>query len=354
MDATDENMRFYVCVEAKRGKTGDEILQQLHEVFGDNKPSRAFVYKWLKISREEQRESVDTLPRSGRPISQRTDSNISRVFDFIEMEPKSSLSVIADSLILSKESVRRILTEDLLFKKVCSVWIPHHLTQQNKDNRVACAQNIQRMMRNYSIPTLMRIFATEDETWVPFQMEAPKADNMAWIAPGAARPRVVRNQLTPWKTMLSVAFTGNKKVSMQVTERGETVDASRYIDFVKTTGDLWRTLRTDPTHLSDLIWMHDNARPHTAKITQEFFDRRKVERLHQAPYSPDLNLCDRWLFKEVKKGLRKVQISSASDVKHHSLQVFRQIPEERFEKELLSLKSHCAAVVASGGDYVTK
>ena len=133
MEPTHENLRFYVCVEAKRGVKPLDILHQLQSVLGNAAPSQRFVYKWHKEFSTGERQTVKDLPRCGRPVSLRTDSNISRVFDFVELHPKSSLRCIADSLQLDKNTVHRILIDDLLFRKVCSVWVPHHLTAATQE-----------------------------------------------------------------------------------------------------------------------------------------------------------------------------------------------------------------------------
>jgi hypothetical protein len=135
MEVNHSYFRFYVFAEAKRGVSASEVLKQLRVSFGDAAPSQAFVYKWLKEYTTTECQSFNPLPRSGRPISQRTEGNISRVYDYLEINPKSSLRCIGESLLLSKDTVHRIITDDLLFRKVCSVWVPHHLTNANKVQR---------------------------------------------------------------------------------------------------------------------------------------------------------------------------------------------------------------------------
>jgi histone-lysine N-methyltransferase SETMAR len=354
MDASKENLRFYVFVESARGVSPKDIVEQLRTVFKDAAPSQSFVYKWHKEFLSGQRQSVFDLPHTGRPITQRTEQNISRVYEFVDTQPKTNLAGIAGSLGMSKETVRRILVDDLLFHKVCSVWVPHHLSEANKIQRVNCTQSLLHLLHNHSPHQLLRLFATQDETWIPFDIGGCKEDNKVWIAPQTPRPHVLRPQMTFRKTMLSLVFTGNKKIHADVTFNGETVDSERFISFVHKTGELWRMLRTDPTHLKDLLWMHDNARPHTAAVTKEFLERRKVTLVMQSPYSPDLNLCDRWLFKEIKKNLKNFKMNSSHDVLDAVLNVFRAIPEERFKRELEKLEEHCHQVILANGGYVTK
>jgi len=261
-------------------------------------------------------------------MSSRTDANTSRVFDFFTEQPKSTVKYIADTLQLSDSTVHRILVDELLFRKVCSVWVPHTLTDDNRQQRVACCQGLLQLYDDYSEYELLRLWATQDESWIPFESVGNKEDNKACLPIVTPRPVVVRPQLTAMKTMLSIAFTGNGKVFADVTERGETIDSERYVNFVRNTGEHWRTLRSDPTCLRELLWQHDNARPHTSATSKAFFVKREVQLVSQSPYSPDLNQCDRWLFKKLKHRLRHEKLTCAQDVLKATLEIFRGIPQD--------------------------
>ena len=177
MDAKSEHFRFYVFVESKRGQSPQQILQQLRVVFGESAPGSTFVYKWFSEFRSGNRDSAQHLHHPGRPVLQRTDANISRVYDLITEQPKSTLVYLSGELLLSKETVRRILVDDLLFRKVCSTWVPHSLTEENKDQRVQCATNLIHFFALHSMDDLLRLFTVEDETWVPFQACNTKEEN---------------------------------------------------------------------------------------------------------------------------------------------------------------------------------
>ena len=111
-------------------------------------------------------------------------------------------------------------------------------------------------------------------------------------------------------------------------------------------------LRSSPTKLSELWWQQDNARPHTAADTTAFLKRRGVTVVRQAPYSPDLNACDKWLFKYFKKHSRKMKFTAGDEIRDEALRCFRQIPRSRFEEELDRLNLHCKAVIQSNGNYI--
>ena len=69
MDASNENLRFYVFVESVRGVSPKNIVEQLRTVYKNAAPSQSFVYKWHKEFVSGQRQSVLHLPHTGRPVS---------------------------------------------------------------------------------------------------------------------------------------------------------------------------------------------------------------------------------------------------------------------------------------------
>ena len=97
----------------------------------------------------------------------------------------------------------------------------------------------------------------------------------------------------------------------------------------------------------------DNARPHVSAVTKQFLAQRKVKTLWQAPYSPDLNMCDRWLFNWIKNAFHGKIFNNADEVAAAALQVLRAIPESTFLHEIEKLLDHCQMVIEKDGDYVT-
>ena len=72
--------------------------------------------------------------------------------------------------------------------------------------------------------------------------------------------------MTSKKTLLLFCFTANK-VYIESLLYGEHMTAKRYITFVQSLGEHRRKLRSDYARLSELLYQHDNVRPHTAAAT---------------------------------------------------------------------------------------
>lgn len=352
MELSRENFRAYVFIEWNRGISCAQIFKQLCDLPLPGSPSRATVFRWCSEF-DAGRNVLKDLPRSGRPPSSIIDNNIAAVRDLVTLKPKISTRIISQELDLPKSTVWRILTEHLAMRKVCSTWVPHDLTERNKQSRVVCCQQILELVNGHSHVDLLKFWATEDETWALFQQHGTKEENKCWQLLGEPRQRTIQPKLTKKKTMILLAFTGDKKFAVETLQRNETVDSCRYITFLKNTGDKWRKLKTSPTRLGELWFQHDNARVHKSAETSEFLRKRGVTLIQQSPYSPDLNQCDRWLFKCIKKELRKSQFEDANSIRVETLRVLEAIPNERFSQEIDRLKRHCVNVIDNNGDYVT-
>lgn len=351
MELNKEHYRSYVYIEMKRGKTAAEIYQQLQEADIPESPSQATVYRWYKKFHEGHVHLVDE-PRGGRPCSSTTSSNILLIEQILRKEPRQSLRMVAEEVNISKDTVRNIVKERLGLRKVCSVWVPHTLTDENKQQRVNCAKHFLSLMENYSSADLLQRWATEDESWVPFHGLPTKQEHKAWLSKNEPKLRVLKPTLTSKKAMIIMAFTGCRNFHVEVLSHGETLTCQRYISFIHSVGERWRVLRSVPTKLSLLLWQHDNAAPHKALATEEFLQQRQMQLIPQAAYSPDLNQCDRWLFADLKKHLRQMEFTNAEEIREESLRFLRSIPKDRFIKELENLRHHCIAVVKQKGDYV--
>lgn len=248
MELGKEHYRAYTFIELQRGRTPAEVYEQLQEAHIPGIPSRATVFRWCHDFTDGTRTSLHDQPKSGRPSTSMTEDNIRTIQQSIAADPRQSLRVLAEALGCGKDSVRKILTEQLGLKKLCSVWVPHVLSEANKKDRVECV----RLMDRNSMEDCLRYWATEDETWVLFHGLPTKEENRAWLPPNASRPRVVLPKLTNQKTMLLLSFTGDGKCNVHAIRPGETVTAERYIQFVHDAGEKWRTLRSAPTRLTQL------------------------------------------------------------------------------------------------------
>ena len=83
-----------------------------------------------------------------------------------------------------------------------------------------------------------------------------------------------------------------------------------------------------------------------------YLENKNVRILNQSPYSPDLNLLDRWVNEHVKQKLWEVKFECAEDFKEQILDTLRNTEIDKFQFEIDKLMEHCEKVITANGEYI--
>ena len=187
----------------KLGKTATEMHKMLVQVNGTEAVSRKCVYDWFKRFRDGK-ETTEDEPRSGWPLTSRTPDMIERVRQMLAQDRRVTLRLMAEELGISKDTVHTIVHEDLGKQKICSRFVPHELTDEQKAERMETSGDFITMCDEN--PSFLRTIVTGDETWrYQFDPES-KQQLMEWRSPSSPRPKMSRLQKSKVKTMLIVFF----------------------------------------------------------------------------------------------------------------------------------------------------
>ena len=113
-----------------------------------------------------------------------------------------SLRMLADEVNIGKDTVRKIVVEDLRKRKICSRFIPHSLTPEQKDQRIAACRDL--IATADSDPDVFKKIVTGDETWCLPTIRPLNVNPLR----GSEKPRHVRKNCDfrslVWKTCWSV------------------------------------------------------------------------------------------------------------------------------------------------------
>jgi histone-lysine N-methyltransferase SETMAR len=160
---------------------------------------------------------------------------------------------------------------------------------------------------------LLECIVTGDETWVHHYTPELKRASMQWRHPWSPRPRKFKVVKSAGKVMATVFWDCKGILLVDVTEHGTTVNAAAYCETLKKLKDAIRRKR--PGLLSKgVLLLHDNARPHSAKATQELLQQFQWTILQHPAYSPDLAPSDYHLFPALKQYLSSQRFESDDDV----------------------------------------
>jgi len=89
------------------------------------------------------------------------------------------LRMLADEVNIGKDTVRKIVFEDLWKRKVCSHFIPHSLTAEQKDQRIAACRDL--IATADSDPDFFKKIVTGDETWCFTYDLTTKRQSATWV-----------------------------------------------------------------------------------------------------------------------------------------------------------------------------
>ena len=74
--------------------------------------------------------------RSGRPATVTSPDNVAVVEQMLREDPRCTSAQIQSGLNIGSAAIKTILCENFRDWKLCSCWIPHRLTMEQKDARV--------------------------------------------------------------------------------------------------------------------------------------------------------------------------------------------------------------------------
>jgi histone-lysine N-methyltransferase SETMAR len=355
MEVKVEYLKFYVETERRNGSSPTQIHQKIIVAWGEDTITLRAVQKWCKAGVDGGGEiSFTHRGGAGRPRTSRTKENVDDVKELLAKCPHLSLEEIADLVEISATSVFRIITDDLHMRSVIARWVPHELTETQRERRVELAKN---MIKTLNQENIIRRLIIVDEKWVYHRSIGTKDANRKWIPQDSAiggsgdRPRIARRTIHDAKTMVLVAICFDGKFVADILPHGETVDSSFYINFLK---KVHHTLsrRVEPLSWEDWVLQHDNARPHTSRQTAQFLASKNVTCLPQPAYSPDYNLLDRWVFTRLENSRRLRNFHDENEVFAHVTDMLRHLEKDDLTYQFFKLKSDLRDIIQLRGDYL--
>ena len=112
--------------------------------------------------------------------------------------------------------------------------------------------------------------------------------------------------------MLSVFWDLKGILFWELPEKNERVSTNVYTEKVQKMADGVREKRSKRL---EIALLQDNAKPHTAKLTQQFLKSLGWMTVPCPPYSPDLAPSDYHIFQALKQHLREKSFKDYSDLK---------------------------------------
>lgn len=206
-----------------RGLSIDECVDEMSSVLKEDCPHRTKIYRWY---REFNRGNfgVDDSPRSGCPTEVCNEENVEKV----ERDNRRiTYRQIEEIPQISAPSIHKILHDSIGVKKVCTLWVPHDLKEEQKICRVNWCK---KMLKEYENGTSNYVsnIVTGDETWLYYFDVPSKSKNKIKLFENEPTPIQVRKSRPVKKKMIAVFFTRRGILDRIVLESQRTATASWY------------------------------------------------------------------------------------------------------------------------------
>ena len=168
--------------------------------------------------------------------------------------------------------VLRILREDLKKQKLCSRFVPHALTQEQMDKRVAACQDLLNMI-NGDKNFLDRVI-TGDESWCFVYDPETKRQSSEWVGEHSPRPKKLRFQKSKVKTMLTVFFDSQGIVQEEFVQEVFSVNAEYYKGVLGRLTSRIRRVHPALYRTREFSLLHDKAPAHSAANIRQFLAQK--------------------------------------------------------------------------------
>lgn len=334
---TTTQIRTCVLYDYRLGVSAAESHRRLCQAFGAEVVGRRTVYNWYQRF-ESGDFCVEDKTHTGRPAELDNDA----LRSLVEANPKVTVRELAahfDKSISTIDSHLRALGK----VSKLDMWIPHELSPVQRDQRAECCSQLLSYRRTHA---WLDSIITGDEKWVVYVNTTRKRQ---WLDKGTTPGGTPKPDLHERKVMLSIWWDVKGVVYYELLPHNTTITADIYCNQLQQLATQLATKR--PQH-GQVRFLHDNARPHTARITREKLLQLGWEILPHPPYSPDLAPSDYHLFRSLQDFLRDKRYDSEEDIKTDLDGFFSSKPEEFYRKGIYDLPTRWQQVMASNGEYI--
>jgi [histone H3]-lysine36 N-dimethyltransferase SETMAR len=224
-------------------------------------------------------------------------------------------------------------------------WVPHDLSERNKLARSSICSSL---LSRFKKVNFLKQIITADEKWILYANVQRKKQ---WLTPGQKPQPTPKSGLHPKKIMLSIWWDYRGVVHYELLPSNQTITADIYCAQLDRVAAALQKLRPGLINRGNVILQHDNARPHTARITVAKIRQLDWEVLPHPAYSPDIAPSDYHLFRSLQNFLNGQQFSEEADVKNALHDFFESKSPSFYESGILNLPLRWQQVIDNDGNY---
>ena len=219
-------IRSYIKCRIRLNIDSKHIVNELFGIYGPQTISMRTVFRWVKAFKAGK-FSVEDDTRPGRPKTSVTKANTAVVKIVVEQDARLSVKDIASCTGIPEGSVQTILKKHLDLRKDCARWVPHLLTEEQKTQRLKCAQEFLKTYKGCNSRVISNLLIG-DETLVHMFKPQRRADNKQWKQKYLKRPCIAKRTTNSKKMLYAIFFSSSGPVVQVPCPSGHTVTGRFY------------------------------------------------------------------------------------------------------------------------------
>ena len=325
-----------------RGLTPIETEAEMKPVYGRQMCHIKTIRNWF-ANFDQGRKELSDLPRSGRPAD---NTCLDDILNLLDEQPFISARRMAEVLGIPKTTVLTKLHDELDFIKVNLRWVPHFLSNENKQQRVEYSQALLEYLE--SGPRTWNQLITGDQSWIYWD----NPHTSQWVPQGNQRPIHEKHTIASKKSMITVFFGLRGFVLVNVLKKGERFNSAYMVNEILPSLSNEISKSRPKIGLKGIHIHIDNAKAHNSKMTMNEISKYQMIRLPHPAYSPDIAPCDFWFFGKLKEYLKGMNFESDDELLNAIITFSNQISKSEISSVFEEWIRRLHLVIESGGEYV--
>ncbi len=271
-----EEKRYIALIFSKLLKISYSTIEK---IFPEVKKS--FISKTIK--KLDNFDTTEDLRKYNKGISKINETSEQKIVELIQTNPQKSIRKMEQEVQNLKKTTIHKIVKNLGYTKIRPVLRPT-LKENHKEQRMQyCKYHINKQSQFTNT-----LFTDE----VLFELNDNR--RLVWYRPNLEEKPLKYTKNPNLKTLVwgGISYHGKTDLYFYRLDKKEKCNAESYIACLETA---WNKI--EKLFGKKYYFMHDNARPHTSKITQEFLESKSANVITHPPYSPDLNPIEKvWAF----------------------------------------------------------
>lgn len=335
MEEQDVHFRHILLYYFRKGKNASQAHKKLFAVYGNKALKERQCQNWFAKFRSYD-FSLKNLQRSGRPV----EVDETHIKAIIDSDRHSTTREIAKKLNVSHTCIQKKLKQ-LGYVKKLNLWIPHQLKEIHSQRISFCNLLLK---RNETDPFLKRLI-TGDEKCIVYRKRS-------WVMQDEPAQTTPKDEIHQKKIMLSVWWDYKGILHFELLPKNQRINSTVYVQQLAKLSDAIQKKRPELANSKDVVFQHDNAKPHTSLVTCQKLSELGWDVLSHPPYSPDLAPSDYHLFRSMQNSLNSKIFNDTDDVKSHLIQFFAGKNQKFYEHGIMTLPERWQKVIDKNGQYL--